>query len=49
MEQAIWELFIRYFREEKGYEKWTDEEIAGSMNQDDIRDFTEFIKIKLEV
>ena len=39
IEDSIWDLFVQFFREEKGYENWTDEEIELSYNGDDVAEF----------
>lgn len=41
--ERIWEAFLDFFRNVKGYSDWTDEEIATSMNSDDISEFCEYI------
>lgn len=45
--ETLWEDFMLFFRTEKGYEDWTDEQIALSVNQDDIDEFCKFIKDNL--
>lgn len=42
-DQRIWEAFLDFFRNVKGYNDWTDEEIATSMNNDDIQEFCKYI------
>lgn len=44
LEQAIWEDFMLFFRTIKCYDDWTDEEIATSVNEDDIDEYCKFIK-----
>lgn len=44
MEQSIWEDFMLFFRNIKGYDDWTDEQIALSINEDDIDEYCKFIK-----
>lgn len=44
----IWNSFTTFFREEKGYDDWTDDEIGGSMCNDDIDEFIEYIKKTLQ-
>lgn len=39
IENSIWDLFVQFFREEKGYENWTDDEIELSYNGDDVAEF----------
>lgn len=41
--QHIWEGFLYFFRNEKGYSDWTDEQIALSMNNDDLKEYCEWI------
>lgn len=43
-EQKLWESFTAFFRNIKGYNNWTDEEIARSMNNDDIKEYIEWVK-----
>lgn len=40
---SIWNLFTHFFRTEKGYEKWTDEQIELSYNNDDVCEFVEWL------
>lgn len=47
MVEAIWNCFILFFRSEKGYNDWTEGQIALSMNQDDIDEFCLFIRNNL--
>ena len=35
----VWKNFVRFFREEKGYEDWTEQEIENSYNDDDIESY----------
>lgn len=45
MNKSVENLFYdEFFRKVKGYENWSDEEIAGSINKDDIEDFSKWIK-----
>ena len=46
--QKLWESFMAFFRYVKGYEDWTDEQIAISMNNDDLKEYIEWIKKVLE-
>ena len=41
--ETIWKKFCEFFREEKGYEDWTDEEIDLSRNDDDFEQFVEWL------
>lgn len=43
-EQKLWESFVAFFKYIKGYNDWTDEEIARSMNNDDIKEYIEWVK-----
>lgn len=43
-DQKIWEAFVVFFREVKGYNDWTCEEIATSMNKDDVEEFINYIR-----
>ena len=42
--QKLWESFMAFFRYVKGYEDWTDEQIATSMNNDDLKEYIEWVK-----
>ena len=42
--QKLWESFMAFFRYVKGYEDWTDEQIAISMNNDDLKEYIEWVK-----
>ena len=44
LNDMIWNSFTTFFREVKGYEDWTDEQIGGSMCNDDIEEFIEYVK-----
>jgi len=46
--QKLWESFMAFFRYVKGYEDWTDEQIAISMNNDDLKEYIEWAKKVLE-
>lgn len=48
-EQKLWEAFIVFFREVKGYKDWTDEEIATSFNSGDVEEFINWIRKVLGV
>lgn len=43
LQNKIWDAFTTYFREIKGYEDWTDEQIDGSFCDDDIIEFIYYI------
>ena len=43
IENSIWDLFVQFFREEKGYENWTDDEIELSYNGDDVAEFVAWL------
>lgn len=43
IEDSIWELFVKFFREVKGYENWTDDEIELSYNGDDVAEFVAWL------
>lgn len=42
-DKNVWEKFCEFFREEKGYEDWTDEEIDISRNDDDFEQFVKWL------
>ena len=44
----IIELFFIYFKDIKGYQDWSDNEILFSYNDDDIKDFLNFIQKTLK-
>ena len=45
MNKKVEDLFYdEFFRKVKGYAKWTDEQIAGSINIDDINEFANWVK-----
>lgn len=35
----VWKKFVEFFRYEKGYEDWTEDEIECSRNDDDATEF----------
>lgn len=37
--EKVWEKFCEFFRNEKGYSDWTDEQIDYSRNDDDFEEF----------
>lgn len=44
----VWQAFVKFFREEKGYDTWTEDEIDLSMNDDDIEQFILWLVEQLE-
>lgn len=42
--QKLWESFIAFFKYVKGYSDWTDEQIAISMNNDDVKEYCEWVR-----
>lgn len=44
----IIELFFIYFKDIKGYQDWSDNEILFNYNDDDIKDFLNFIQKTLK-
>ena len=45
--KKLWDSFKCFFREIKGYEDWTDFEISMSMNNDDVKEYIEWVKYNL--
>ena len=43
LEGKVWEKFVEFFRHEKGYSDWTENEIELSRNNDDITEFLEWL------
>ena len=43
LEGKVWDKFVEFFRYEKGYEDWTEQEIEYSRNNDDITKFLEWL------
>ena len=43
-DQKLWESFLAFFRNVKGYANWTDEQIALSMCDDDVDEYIEWVK-----
>lgn len=39
----VWKKFVEFFRNEKGYDDWTEQEIEDSRNDDDITEFLEWL------
>lgn len=42
-EQYLWNSFVYFFRNVKGYSDWTDEQIAISMNNDDLKEYCKWV------
>ena len=42
-EQKLWESFVAFFKYVKGYQPWNEEEIAISMNNDDLKEYCEWV------
>lgn len=40
---TLWKKFVYFFKYEKGYYDWTDDEIYDTLNNDDIKEFTKWI------
>ena len=43
-EQKLWESFVAFFKYIKGYQDWNEQEIAISMNKDDLQEYIEWVK-----
>ena len=39
----VWKKFVEFFRYEKGYTGWTEQEIEDSRNDDDTTEFLEWL------
>ena len=48
IKNKIIELFFIYFKDIKGYQDWSDNEILFNYNDDDIKDFLNFIQKTLK-
>lgn len=48
LEGKVWDKFVEFFRYEKGYEDWTEQEIEYSRNNDDITKFLEWLVEQME-
>lgn len=48
LEGKVWDKFVEFFREVKGYEDWTEDEIEFSRNNDDITEFLEWLVGQVE-
>lgn len=46
--EKVWEKFCEFFRLEKGYSDWTDQQIDYSRNDDDIEKFIEWLVEELD-
>lgn len=44
----VWKKFVEFFREEKGYSDWTEQEIEDSRNDDDTTEFIAWLVNKVE-
>lgn len=44
----VWEKFVEFFRNEKGYSDWTEQEIEDSRNDDDTTEFLEWLVKELK-
>lgn len=44
----VWKKFVQFFREEKGYSDWTEQEIEDSRNDDDTTEFLGWLVSQLE-
>lgn len=44
----VWKKFVEFFRYEKGYEDWTEDEIEMSRNNHDITEFLEWLVGQVE-
>lgn len=43
IDDSVWELFVRFFREVKGYSDWSENEIDLSLNNDDVVEFVKWL------
>ena len=46
LDEDLWKAFTKFFREVKGHEEYSDDEINMSMNEDDVNDFIEYLNNK---
>lgn len=44
----VWKKFVEFFRNEKGYADWTEDEIEDSRNDDDTTEFLEWLVKELK-
>lgn len=44
----VWKKFVEFFRDEKGYSDWTEQEIEDSRNDDDTTEFIVWLVNRLE-
>lgn len=42
-DKRVWAKFVKFFREVKGYEDWTEDEIEASRNDDDTDEFIKWL------
>lgn len=43
LENKIYDAFYKFFRDEKGYKTWSNEDIDISINDDDLLEFIAYI------
>ena len=42
-DERVWAKFVEFFRNIKGYEDWSEDEIEFSRNQDDEEEFVKWL------
>lgn len=42
-DERVWAKFVEFFRNVKGYEDWSEDEIEFSRNQDDEEEFVKWL------
>ena len=42
-DDRVWAKFVEFFREVKGYEDWSEDDIEFSRNQDDEEEFVKWL------
>lgn len=42
-DKRVWAKFVEFFRNVKGYEDWSEDEIEFSRNQDDEEEFVKWL------
>lgn len=42
-DERVWAKFVEFFREVKGYDGWTEQQIEESRNQDDEEEFVKWL------